>query len=158
MRIDGRVGRAVVKVSGSSLFARIGPPIVTPIDKAVHRLTGGRRMFSKGLLDTLILTTTGAKSGRPRTVPLACFPDGDVIYLVGSNFGRAQHPAWTANLLATPSARVSLDGQEFDVRAQLLDAGEKAKVWPMLTAAWPNYNVYADRSGRDLRVFRLERV
>jgi deazaflavin-dependent oxidoreductase (nitroreductase family) len=158
VRIDSRVGRAVLKVSGSATFARFGPSIVTPLDKFVHRVTGGRRTLSKGLLDTVVLTTTGAKSGEPRPVPLACFPDGDVLYIVGSNFGRDQHPAWTANLLKTPQAKASLHGEEFDVRARLLGPDEKTAVWPKLTQAWPNYDVYADRSGRDLRVFALERI
>lgn len=158
VRIESRVGRAVLKVSGSAAFARVGPSIVTPLDKLVHRVTRGRRTLSKGLLDTVLLTTTGAKSGRPRSVPLACFPDGDVLYVVGSNFGREHHPAWTANLLKTPEAKASLHGDEFDVRARLLDADEKTTVWPKLTRAWPNYDVYADRSGRDLRVFALERT
>lgn len=156
-RIDGIAGRFTLWVSSTRVFARVAPAVVAPLDRAVHRLTRGRRMLSQGMLDMLLLTTTGARSGEPRTTPLACFPDGDALYVVGSNFGRERHPAWTANLLRTPEARVSFRGEELDVRAHLLDADEKAAVWPMLTAAWPNYDVYTERSGRDLRVFRLER-
>jgi hypothetical protein len=93
MRVDGPVGRVVQRAAGSRWFARVAPPILTPLDRFLHRLTGGRVLLSRGLLPSLLLTTTGARSGLPREVPLACVPDGDVIYLVGSNFGRERHPA-----------------------------------------------------------------
>ena len=158
MRLDSPVGRAVQRMSASPTFAKVAPKLVTPLDKAVHKLSGGRFTLSEGMLHTLVLTTTGAKTGRPRTVPIACFPDGDALYVVASNFGREKHPGWSANLLKTPRARVAFGGEEFDVDAELLDAGEKEQVWPMLTEQWPNFDVYADRSGRDLRVFRLQRI
>jgi deazaflavin-dependent oxidoreductase (nitroreductase family) len=103
-----------------------------------------------------VLETTGAKSGQRRTTPLACLPEDDGSFLVvGSNFGRESHPAWTANLRANPSATVTFRGRTVPVTASPLDAGEKAEVWPRLTAVWPNYDRYTEVSGRDLRVFRL---
>jgi deazaflavin-dependent oxidoreductase (nitroreductase family) len=158
LRVDGRVGRAVQKVAGSPLFAKLAPPIITPLDKLVHKLSGGRLLLSRGMLPVLMLTATGAKTGEPRRVPLACLPDGDVIYLVGSNFGREKHPAWSGNLIKTPRATVSLDGQTFAVDAHLLSDDEKAEVWPKLLEMWPTYDRYVERSNRNLRVFRLTRV
>jgi len=158
MRVDGPVGRAMQKMAGSPLFAKIAPPIITPIDRFLHKVTGGRVITSRGLLPSLMLTTTGAKSGEPRDVPLACVPDGDVIYLVGSNFGREKHPAWTGNLLKTPRASVSFGGEQFDVDAEHLSADAKAGVWPKLVEVWPTYDRYVERSGRDIRVFRLTRA
>lgn len=158
MRLESRAGRAVQKLAGSPLFAKVAPSVITPVDRLVHRLTGGRHILSEGLVPTLVLTAIGARSGEPRTVPLACVPDDDVIYLVGSNFGREEHPAWTANLLRNPRATVSFEGRTFPVEASLLGVEEKAAVWPKLRAVWPNYDVYTERSGRDLRVFRLDRV
>ena len=158
LKVDGPVGRAVPKVAGRAVFARIAPPIITPLDKLVHRLSGGRLLLSKGLVPVLVLTTTGARSGEPRSVPLACVPDGEVIYLVGSNFGREKHPAWTGNLIKTPQAIVTYEKETFPVTATLLDADEKAEVWPRLLEMWPTYDRYVERSGRDLRVFRLTRV
>jgi len=156
VRVDGPIGRVVQRVSASPAFARVAPRVITPLDRFVHRVTGGRRMLSGGVVDTLVLTTTGARSGEPRSVPLACFPDGESFYVVGSNFGRERHPAWTANLLRTPTAHVAFEGRTVDVDAHLLSPEEKAAVWPRLLAAWPNYRVYTERSGRDLRVFRLD--
>lgn len=158
MKADGYFGRVMKNVSGTRTFAKIAPPIVTRLDRLVHRLTKGRRILGQGLVPTLVLTTVGAKSGERRVVPLACIPDGDALYLVGSNFGRERHPAWTANLLETPTATVSFEGETFEIMASRLSDDEKAKVWPKLLEAWPNYDLYQERSGRDIRVFRLERA
>ena len=108
------------------------------------------------MLPSLVLTTTGAKSGQKRTTPLATKPEDGYWYVVGSNFGRDTHPAWTANLIANPDAEVSFDARLTPVRAHLLDEAEKAEAWPRLVTFWPNYDVYTERSGRDLRVFRLD--
>lgn len=158
MRVDGPVGRVVQRVAGTKAFSKYAPPIITPLDKVVHKLSGGRWLLSRGMLPVLMLTTTGAKSGQPREVPLACIPDGDVIYLVGSNFGREKHPAWSGNLLKTPRAAVSFRGEAFAVDAAHLSDEEKAEVWPKLLKAWPNYDLYVERSGRNIRVFRLTRA
>jgi deazaflavin-dependent oxidoreductase (nitroreductase family) len=108
------------------------------------------------MVPSLVLHTTGAKSGQPRQSTLACLPEDDGWYVVGSNFGQESHPAWTANLMAHPDAAVSTKEGRTDVRARLLDAEEKAAVWPRLIAVWPTYDRYVERSGRDLRVFRLD--
>ena len=155
--IHGPIGRLVSRATAGPTFARIAPKVVAPLDVLVHRLTGGRHIVSEGLVPTVVLTTIGAKSGEPRTVPLACLPDHDDFYVVGSNFGRDHHPAWTTNLLASPRATASYRGESFEVVATLLDADAKAAVWPRLVAIWPNYDAYTERSGRDLRVFHLVR-
>jgi deazaflavin-dependent oxidoreductase (nitroreductase family) len=112
-------------------------------------------LLSQALLPSLVLTTVGHRSGEPRTVPLATLPDDDGFIVVGSNFGRPAHPAWTANLLARPEATISYRGRDIPVTAHLLDADEKVAMWPRLVAMWPVFDTYTDRSGRDLRVFRL---
>lgn len=154
--LDSPLGRAVQKMAGSKTFMRVGPKIVPPMDRFLHRVSGGRFVSSGGLLPSLVLTVTGAKTGQPRVTPLATMPDGDSWYVVGSNFGRDSHPAWTANLIANPDAEVSYRGKTTPVRARLLSAEEKQAIWSRLTTFWPNYDVYTARSGRDLRVFRLE--
>lgn len=158
LKADGVVGRGVQWVAQTKGFRRLAPSVVPPLDRFLHKVSGGRILMSRALVPTMLLTTTGAKSGEPRSVPLACVPDGDVIYLVGSNFGRERHPAWSGNLLKSPRARVSMDGEDFEVTARLLPAEEKAEVWPTLLKAWPPYDTYTKVSQRDLRVFRLERT
>jgi len=153
---NGRIGRAIQRLAGHPRFARIAPRVVPPLDRLASRLTGGRLVPSAGLVPMLVLVARGAKSGIERETPLATVPDGDAFYLVGSNFGREAHPAWTHNLLANPEAAVVFRGRRIPVTARLLDAEEKAAAWPRLTAVWATYDRYEDRVERDLRVFRLE--
>lgn len=148
-------GRIMQRLGSSPRFAKVMKVVAPPVDKVAHKLTKGRFTFSSMMVPSLMLTTTGAKSGLPRTVPLACLPEGAGFYLVGSNFGQGHHPAWSANLLANPEASVVHRGRTIPVVARLLDADEKAAVWPRLLAIWPSYDAYVERSGRDIRVFHL---
>ncbi len=156
LNTTGRVSRFVQRAAGSPRFARIAPKVVPKIDRLLSRLTGGRFTTSSGIVPSMVLVTIGAKSGQQREAPLATVPDGDAFYVVGSNFGREAHPAWSHNLLANPDATVVFRGERIPVTARLLDEREKAEIWPTLTAAWPTYDSYEDRVARDLRVFRLE--
>jgi deazaflavin-dependent oxidoreductase (nitroreductase family) len=143
-------------MAASRGFRVVGPKVVPPLDRLLSRVTGGRVVLSGAMVPSLVLETTGARTGQRRTTPLACLPEDDGSFLVvGSNFGRERHPAWTANLKAHPSATVTFRGRTTPVTASLLDAEEKAVVWPRLTRVWPNYDRYTEVSGRDLRVFRL---
>ena len=153
---DGLLGRAVIKMAGSRTFMKVGPKVVPHVDRVLHKLTGGRVVLSSGMLPSLVLITIGAKTGQRRTTPLATKPDGGSWYIVGSNFGREKHPAWTANLIANPDTEIWFRGKNTKVHAHQLSAEEKAEIWPQLVAFWPNYDVYVERSGRDLRVFRLD--
>ena len=154
--VDGPVGRAMRKMATSPAFRKIGPKVVPPTDRVLHKLTGGRVIVSRLLVPSMVLTTTGRKSGLPRESPLACVPDGPGRwYVVGSNFGREQHPAWTGNLIAKPTATVSFEHRLSTVVARLLSDDEKAAVWPKLIAVWPAYDDYVISSGRNIRVFEL---
>lgn len=157
--VDSIVSRAVRKVATSRAFRRVAPSVVPPLDRAVHRVSGGRFSVSGAIVPSLVLTTIGRRSGEPRQSPLACIPDGDdAWYVVGSNFGRESHPAWTANLIANPEASIDHGRRTHQVRAELLDDDAKAQVWPQLLAVWPAYDAYVEASGRNLRVFRLTKV
>jgi deazaflavin-dependent oxidoreductase (nitroreductase family) len=109
-------------------------------------------------IPTLLLTTTGRRSGEPRTSPLLYVHDGDVLYLIGSNFGQARHPAWTANLLSNPEAVVTLAGERIPVRAELVeDDGHKAQIFARFESITEAYTAYRGRTTRDLRMFALRR-
>ncbi|GGR91492.1 hypothetical protein GCM10010269_33280 [Streptomyces humidus] len=149
--------RLVQKVSSTRVFATVAPHVIPALDRAVHRLTRGKVLLSAQMLPGVILTATGARSGVPRRTPLACMPgpDGRGWTLVGSNFGRTGHPAWTANLLAHPDAEISWKGADVPVTARLLTGEERAAVWKELLAFWPPYAAYQARVEREIRVFRL---
>ncbi|MDW4903830.1 nitroreductase family deazaflavin-dependent oxidoreductase [Streptomyces sp. ADMS] len=158
-----RVVKAVQKVSSAPAFARIAPHVVPALDRAVHRLTRGKVLLSAQLLPGVVLTVRGAKSGQPRRTPLACMPEGEgkgsggSWLLIGSNFGRTGHPAWTANLLAHPDAEVSWKGEDIPVTARLLAGEERDAAWKALLAFWPPYATYQARIEREIRIFRIVR-
>ncbi|MEU9618516.1 nitroreductase family deazaflavin-dependent oxidoreductase [Streptomyces sp. NPDC098085] len=165
--------RLIQKVSSTRTFARIAPHVVPAMDRTVHRLTRGKVLLSARMLPGLILTVPGARSGQPRTTPLACMPESGTEsgkgsgegsgavrswILVGSNFGRTGHPAWTANLLAGPDkAVVNWQGRDIPVRATLLTGAERDAVWRTALTFWPPYATYQARVEREIRLFRLER-
>jgi deazaflavin-dependent oxidoreductase (nitroreductase family) len=155
LSVTGPVGRAVQALARRPGFSVVALRLAPRLDRLVGRLSGGRFVVSQLLVPTLVLTTTGARSGLPRESPLATLVDGEDFYVVGSNFGTDRHPAWTANLLKDPRASVTYRGRRVEVVAHLLSEQEKAQVWPRLLAVWPTYDTYVERSGRDLRVFRL---
>ncbi|WP_327703401.1 nitroreductase family deazaflavin-dependent oxidoreductase [Streptomyces decoyicus] len=150
--------RLLQRVSATRTFARIAPHFIPALDRAVHRLTGGKVLLSARMLPGVILTATGARSGQPRRTPLACLPaQGGGWLLIGSNFGRPGHPAWTGNLLKNPDAEVSWRGRDIPVRARLLTGEERAQAWRAALAFWPPYAAYQARVAREIRLFRLER-
>ncbi|MGW6470165.1 nitroreductase/quinone reductase family protein [Streptomyces nigra] len=151
------VVRAVQKVSATRAFARAAPHAVPALDRAVHRLTRGKVLLSALMLPGVVLTSTGARSGRTRRTPLACVPEGEgrSWLLVGSNFGRPGHPAWTHNLLAHPDARIDVKGRTIPVTAALLAGEEREAAWRAAVALWPPYAAYRARVDREIRVFRL---
>ncbi|MFD0166768.1 nitroreductase family deazaflavin-dependent oxidoreductase [Streptomyces decoyicus] len=150
--------RLLQRVSATRTFARIAPHFIPALDRAVHRLTRGKVLLSARMLPGVILTATGARSGQPRRTPLACLPqEGGGWLLIGSNFGRPGHPAWTGNLLKNPDAEVSWRGRDIPVRARLLAGEERAEAWRTALAFWPPYAAYQARVAREIRLFRLER-
>jgi deazaflavin-dependent oxidoreductase (nitroreductase family) len=139
-------------------FATVGRRLV-PFDRWLLRRTGGRwSITGRQSLPSMLLTTTGRRSGEPRTTPLLYAPDGDGYIVVGSNWGQAHHPAWTGNLLARPDATATIGPDRIPVLAALATGAERDRLWAIVEALWPAYNTYADRSGRDIRVFRLSRI
>ncbi|ARX84251.1 MULTISPECIES: nitroreductase family deazaflavin-dependent oxidoreductase [Streptomyces] len=150
--------RLMRKVSATRAFARVAPRVVPAMDRGVHRLTRGKVLLSARMLPGVILTARGARSGLDRRTPLACVPEeGGSWLLVGSNFGRPAHPAWTANLLAGSDASINWRGADIPVRARLLAGAERAAAWETALAFWPPYATYQARVEREIRLFRLER-
>ncbi|TDP98042.1 nitroreductase family deazaflavin-dependent oxidoreductase [Labedaea rhizosphaerae] len=147
--------KAVEGVGGSKLGSRLGRLFV-PLDRRLLQRSNGRRGLLGSIAPpTLLLTTTGRKSGQPRTTPLYYHQDGDRIYLMGSNFGRQHHPAWTDNLLADPLATVAIGGKDIPVRAELLRDEESEWVFGELVKITSAYRAYRGRTARQFRVFKL---
>ena len=146
-------------VGHTQWFSDLGKDLV-PLDRAVQRVSGGKlSLVGENTVTQLLLTTTGRKTGRSRTTPLLYAPDGDAFVVVGSNWGQDTHPAWTLNLMANPTAIVTVKGVEIPVGASLAEGATRKKLWKLATTTWPPYETYADRAfGRQIRVFRLQPV
>ncbi|HKT00132.1 MAG TPA: nitroreductase/quinone reductase family protein [Rugosimonospora sp.] len=149
----------VQRVGAQRWFAAVGRRLA-PLDRRVYQLTKGRwSVIGRHGLPSLLITTTGRRSGLPRTQPLLYATDGDGYVVVGSNWGQAHHPAWSANLLARPTAQVTLGDREFEVRATLTTGAERDRLWVLVQRIWPGYAAYAERAdGRQIRIFRLTPV
>jgi deazaflavin-dependent oxidoreductase (nitroreductase family) len=129
----------------------------TPLDRRVLIRSRGRFTLLGPIgAPTLLLTTTGAKTGQPRTSPLLYWREGASLHVVGSNFGQAHHPAWTGNLLKDPHAVVTTGGQATPVVATLLAGPERERVYAEFVALASAYDAYRSRTDRDIRVFRLD--
>lgn len=114
--------------------------------KAGGRLAGG---------PVLLLTTTGRKSGRERTIPLLYLPDDDGLIVVGSNGGTATHPAWWLNLQDNLEATVDVGGRKTRVRATQAAPEEKERLWPRLVRMYGGYEDYKMRTDREIPVVIL---
>ena len=107
---------------------------------------------------TLLLTTKGRRSGKPRTMPLIYAPYGDAYTIVASKGGWDAHPAWYLNLLEEPEVSVQIWGERFKARASTASAEEKPEIWKTMVSEWPAYEEYQQRTEREIPVVVLERI
>lgn len=98
----------------------------------------------------LLLTTIGRKSGEPRTSALIFAYDGDDMLLIASQGGAPTHPAWYHNLTANPQVEVQVKDKKMTATARTAVGTEKERLWKVMTAQWPNYDVYTTRTTRDI--------
>ena len=105
----------------------------------------------------LILTTTGRRSGEQRSTPLIYQPHGDDYIVVASKGGAPDHPAWYLNLEADPEVDVQIRGDRFKARARTAGSEEKPDMWRTMTATWPAYDEYQQKTDREIPVVVLER-
>lgn len=149
-----RYERLVTTLGKTRSFAWFGRTILTPIDRRLH----GRRRNLTTLgthFPLCYLTTTGRRSGEPRTTPLLVI-DGPAGWMVAAtNFG-GPAPAWSLNLRSDPKATFERDGETFGVTARLATDDEKADSWALFDDAWPAFASYRKRAGRKIDVFILD--
>src|SRR5947207_8498767 len=131
---------------------------VTWIHRVLYRssngVIGGRIAGSP----VLLLTTTGRRSGRQRTVPLLYLMDGANVILVASNGGAVRDPTWWLNLQTTSDAWIQIKGIRRRVKVERASAVEKQRLWPRLTAMYPGYKRYQEITDRDIPVVILRSI
>jgi deazaflavin-dependent oxidoreductase (nitroreductase family) len=140
---------------GAWLFARVAQRI----DRPVFRWTRGRHTFASLAtgIPVVMLTTTGARSGQQRTVPVLGLPTADGLVVIASNFGQERHPAWYHNLRANPEGELALNGSSRRFRAVEAHGERRARIWQEGLRVYPGWTQYEHRaSHRRIAVFVLE--
>ena len=107
---------------------------------------------------TLLLTTTGRKSGERRTTPLIYGRNDGNVMVVASMGGSDAPPAWYLNLEADPEVDVQIEGERFHARARTASRDEKPELWRTMVGEWPDYDSYQERTEREIPVVVLERA
>ena len=127
-------------------------------DAFLLRASRGRLTFAQfSGLPIIQLTTTGARSGRVRTLPLAALPDGENYVLIASNFGSARHPAWYHNLKANPECLVRESGRSRAYVARETDGDQRERYWRLAVSYYLGYEAYRRRAAdRKIPVMLLE--
>jgi deazaflavin-dependent oxidoreductase (nitroreductase family) len=128
---------------------------VTRLHRSIYAASGGRVGAKLMGMQMLLLTTRGRKSGIERTLPLACFRDGDDWVVVASNNGQDTDPAWWLNLEANPEARIRIGREEIAVRALRAEGEDHDRLWPWLKQVNSFYGKYEERTSRRIPVVIL---
>lgn len=105
----------------------------------------------------LLLTTTGARSGKRHTTPLGYLTDGDRLIVAASVLGADHHPAWYHNLVAHPTVTIELSSESFDATATVITGEERERLWAWATQQWPNLAEHQTRTTRQIPLVALQR-
>jgi deazaflavin-dependent oxidoreductase (nitroreductase family) len=157
----GVARRLMRKTASAPATARFFARTLHKLDKPLLRRSGGKRSLTTWLtgLPIVELTTTGARSGLPRTMPIVGLPDGDRLVLIASNYGQERNPAWYYNLKANPRCSVAFRGQHLEMRAYEAEGDERQRLWDLDLTVYPTRANYAEwASHRDIPVMVLEPV
>ena len=106
---------------------------------------------------TLLLTTTGSKSGVERMLPLIYGTDGDEYIIIASTGGYQDHPAWYTNLVAQPQVHVQVAADKFSATAKTITDDRRQKLWDVMAEIWPPYIEYQEKTDRQIPVVVLTR-
>jgi deazaflavin-dependent oxidoreductase (nitroreductase family) len=140
-------------------MANLGFRILGGLHTRVYRATGGKVGGRVAKVPVLLLTTTGRKSGQPRTNPLLYTHAGDDAYMViASKGGAPRHPLWYSNLQANPIAEVTVGRRTRQMRARDAEGEERERLWRALADLYPGYDKYAQKTSRRIPVVVLEPV
>lgn len=120
-----------------------------------YRETDGAEGYLWNGVPTLLLTTTGRRSGEPRTVPLIFGRNGDDLVVVASKGGAPDHPLWYTNLEADPRVAVQVRAERGEYVAHTAQGDARSRLWQLMVDQWPNYDIYQSRTERLIPVVVL---
>jgi len=165
----GRAGAAHSLLAGKSRVRQVvaagmspteSPPTDSPtgwVAAHIHEYveTDGERGHRWKGAPTLLLTTTGRRTGVRRRTALIYGRDGDGYVVAGSWGGRARHPSWYLNLVADPEVEVQVGPDVFHATATTATGGERARLWTLMAGIWPAYDSYQQKTERQIPVVLL---
>ena len=134
---------------------RIVIKVIGALHRWMYRVSGGKLGKSFFGSPVLLLTTTGRRTGKPRTWPLTYLPEGDRLIIIASNGGQPNHPAWYLNLRATPQVSVQLGDRVRTMIAQTTEGDERARLWSRVVEEYPAYAEYQRKTDRQIPVVVL---
>jgi deazaflavin-dependent oxidoreductase (nitroreductase family) len=123
-----------------------------------YRANGGQLSGRMAKSRLLLLTTTGARSGKPHTTPLGYGVDGERLIVIASNNSAASHPAWYHNIVACPDVTVELGNERFAARARILEGDQRERTLPLVRERVPFFDGQQERTTRQIPVVILERA
>ena len=123
-----------------------------------YRETDGKRGHAWRGTQCLLLTTTGRKSGEPRTQPLIYAEDDGRYVIVASKGGAPEHPAWYLNMREQDEVEVQVWGDVFKARHRDAEGDEYERLWEKMNGEWPDYAEYQKKTDRRIPIVILERV
>ncbi|MEN3973976.1 nitroreductase family deazaflavin-dependent oxidoreductase [Emcibacter sp. SYSU 3D8] len=126
--------------------------LFTRLNVFVYRLSGGRLMNSMYGTPICLVTMTGAKTGKTRTIPLMYNPIGQDVVLVASLGGAPQNPLWYYNLVAHPDVEIQVGQVKRRMHCRQASTDEKEALWPAIVANFSSYGAYQRRTDRDIPV------
>lgn len=121
-----------------------------------YRETDGEVGYIWNGVPTLLLTTTGRRTGEPTTTPLIFGRNGDDYVIVASQGGAPKHPGWYRNLAKEPQVELQVQGDRIPGRARTAEGEERERLWRQMVEIWPHYDTYQTRTERRIPVVVIE--
>ena len=126
--------------------------------KVLYKLSGGRYGARMGWIKVALVDTTGRKTGKKRTVPIACYPYRDSIVVSASNSGQESHPAWYLNMQANPEVTVQLGRERYQALAENVPEEEREELWPIIVKMNKHQGEYLDNVSREIPLVWFRRT
>lgn len=159
------MGEILAAMPGDHLYSRFSSSLgatglrwAGKLNVPIYRATGGRLMGKVSRAPVLLLTTTGRKSGVPRTAPVVYLADGEKLVVINTNAGSERIPAWSLNLAANPEAEVEVGRKRIPVRARVAEGEERADLWHKHNEQYAGFDDYDAKLDREPAVIVLEPV
>jgi deazaflavin-dependent oxidoreductase (nitroreductase family) len=124
----------------------------------VYQESNGEQGYLWNGVPILLLTTTGRKSGQPRTIPIIFTPYQNSFVIIASKGGSPEHPKWYLNIQDNPNVTVQVKAEVFKAVARTAQSPEREGIWAQALKNWPNFDVYQSRTTRQIPVVVIERL